>query len=146
MPYPGRMPEDPFGDWKDSALDCPSNARNACINGNRGYTSVDEAWAACKDLAECGVVAEIDGGLYLRRAGDPNRAGGRQMAYPGRGPEDPFGDWQASALDCPSNARNACINGNRGYNSLDEAWAACKALAECGVVSEIGLVSTTCAV
>merc|ERR1712137_540308 len=152
MEYPGRVPDDlkarpdvPQTEWISGAKDCPGNSRGACINGNRGYRSTDEAWTACKVVTECGFVAQIGNSYYLRRASDPDRADGRKMAYPGRVPEDlmpepdaPQTEWITGAKDCPGNARGNCINGNRGYRSTDDAWTACKVVTECGYVAQIG--------
>jgi hypothetical protein len=57
---------------------CPDNADDStCINGNKGYSSLKEAWDDCGQVDECGAVMLFKNGqYYLRRASDPDRPAG----------------------------------------------------------------------
>ena len=50
------------------------NAKNPkCLNGNKGYPYLHEAWKACGKIPECGfIIKDINNYYYLRRWSDPN--------------------------------------------------------------------------
>lgn len=54
------------GDLKDG---------HTCLNGNKEYDTLQEAWTACGEVAECAAVMEHSNHkYYLRRANDPDMA------------------------------------------------------------------------
>jgi len=57
---------------------------SSCIDGNAHYSTLLEAWHACGQHPECGVVTKwTDGMFYLRRHSDPDQpvAGARSILY-----------------------------------------------------------------
>jgi len=57
---------------------------SSCIDGNAHYSTLLEAWHACGQNPECGVVTKwTDGMFYLRRHSDPDQpvAGARSILY-----------------------------------------------------------------
>ena len=50
------------------------NAANPkCLNGNKGYPYLKEAWEACGKIPECGFIfKDVNNYYYLRRWSDPN--------------------------------------------------------------------------
>ena len=53
-------------------LDGKSCGSNGCINGNKGYSTLLQAWGRCAKVPHCGFVMRWnDDRYYLRRSSDP---------------------------------------------------------------------------
>ena len=59
-----------------------ADCSGACINGNRGYASLQQAWTQCADTAGCShVMAYTDSKFYLRKSNDAFAAGLKGWKY-----------------------------------------------------------------
>ena len=65
---------------KSHGKNCGSNY---CINGNRAYPALLEAWTICGHVPDCGFIMRYsDQRYYLRRTSDPDLQGQDGYAYP----------------------------------------------------------------
>lgn len=123
---------------------CPTNAPSSCINGNKPYNSLKEAWEACGTVEGCGNILEwTDKKFYLRRRCDPTcdpRLDGKKC---GKGyeycetcifpPNNVTSDTEAR--DCEDGDKKKCINNNKPYETIKDAWIACGKVECCGIIN-----------
>jgi len=135
---------------RESAVPCPMPAEpdalsggkkcggNVCINENKKYSSVEEAWAACGTVKECGFVMESDGFFQLRRTTDPDAYENEARGYTYTCCQPPLDEEpRAGGKKCGRRTAKGppkCINDNTPYDTLTEAWRACDKDKECGFV------------
>jgi hypothetical protein len=61
---------------------CPNTTVESCLAGNIAYSTLQEAWDKCGEVAGCAfITAWTDGKFYLRRASDPDTSAGELYAY-----------------------------------------------------------------
>lgn len=124
--------------WVAPGKGCGGN----CLNGNTPYNTLEEAWAQCEQVDGCGNILEwTNGNFYLRRDTDPDVAdgSGRTLSHcPGFSAPPEFRSECGSDLPVPVSpgkgcpVGGSCLNDNTPYSTLEEAWAQCEQVSNCG--------------
>mmetsp|Transcript_130506 Transcript_130506/g.226787 ORF Transcript_130506/g.226787 Transcript_130506/m.226787 type:complete len:262 (-) Transcript_130506:94-879(-) len=116
-----------------------------CLNKNKDYETLEQAWAACGRVEDCDSVMQYtDGRWYLRRATDPDISGEGLKLYvytcmpTWLGQEfwktqDVTCGWAADDGDCQENNFAAVNAGSRNATNIDRE----QALAVCGRICNI---------
>jgi len=117
---------------------------NVCINDNKKYSNIEDAWTACGNTTQCGFVMEKDGMFQLRRYNDPDAYEGQARGYSYtccKGKEEGGLFWvtttRKGGKKCgPRTTRGPpkCINGNKAYNNVEDAWKGCAKEPECDFI------------
>jgi len=124
-------------EWVFPGKGCPPVG--TCLNGNTPYSTLEEAWAQCEQVSECGNILHwTNGNYYLRRDTDPAWTAGHTLSHcPG------FSSVPETRPECGSEqpvpaspgkgcGGGSCLNGNTPYSTLEEAWAQCELVNGCG--------------
>lgn len=99
---------------------CPNNNTDltTCVAHNQNFATFAQAWAACGELTECGLVMRFTNGrFYLRRLSDPDLtlAGAASMLHECPGPSCPdtvpTGGGCPKGVICDYNPAPACHEG-----------------------------------
>jgi hypothetical protein len=75
----------PSSQWRDQGTGCPNHDASYCLNNNKPYETIEQAWIACAQISECGNILryEHDGRIrfYVRRSDDPPSDSGQTIQF-----------------------------------------------------------------